>query len=224
MALGAALDAGSLEHLELRANAHGVSHVPSLARLVGAPGASSLRSLGLAQNNIDAEHVRAVADSPHLTSLERLDLSGGRSHRITRPIEPADMLALRASAASSSLRELSLAGHKLTDESVAALVDGDELRHLTRLDLRFNAIGDRGANAIANAFLPNLRRLDLGYNRLSSQGARALAHADHLGSLEHLDLFANHNLSDTDADLLRSAPNLPAIQTVHVGFYESDTA
>ncbi len=224
VALGAALDAGSLEHLELRANAHGVSHVPSLARLVGAPGASSLRSLGLAQNNLDAEHLRAIADSSHLTSLERLDLSSGRSHGASRAIEAADLLALRASAASSSLRELSLAGHKLTDDAIAALVDGDELRHLTRLDLRFNAIGDRGANALASAFLPKLRRLDLGYNRLSSHGARALAHADHLSRLEHLDLFANHNLSDTDADLLRSAPNLPSIHTVHVGFYESDTA
>jgi Leucine-rich repeat (LRR) protein len=224
VALGGALDAGALEHLELRANAHGVSHVPSLSRLVCAPGASSLRSLGLAQNNLDAQHVRAIADSPHLTSLERLDLSSGRSHRAARPIEPADMLALRASAAATSLRELSLAGYTLSDEAVAALVDGDELQHLTRLDLRFNAIGDRGANALASAYLPNLRRLDLGYNRLSSRGARALAHAEHLSRLEHLDLFANHNLSDADADRLRASPHLPDIKLVHVGFYESDTA
>ncbi|GAA3850563.1 hypothetical protein [Streptomyces sedi] len=88
------------------------------------------------------------------------------------------LIALAESGRFGSVTRLHLQGNALTAPGVAALAS---FTRLTELDLRYNAIGEQGAEALLAApFAGSLRRLSLHRPDVSQAGARRLAHATEL--------------------------------------------
>src|SRR5262249_38729438 len=78
-------------------------------------------------------------------------------------------------------------------------------------ELRYNAIGDAGAGALAECLgLPALMDLDLFENVIGDAGVAALAGSPHLGRLTSLSLLANR-VSRAGAGALIGAPGLPSL-------------
>ena len=92
------------------------------------------------------------------------------------------------------LRVLSLLGNDISNDGVVAMCEpdaGQQLTHLTKIDLSFNSIGDVGAMKIAKELMPclmKLETLDLGFNEITSNGAMefALFGFHHGAPLKHL--------------------------------------
>lgn len=166
---------------------------------------------------LDDTGARALAGSPHLAKLERLDLTGNRltiagvRAIAAGPWRLRELLlahnALDASGllgapealaraldgpALASLEVLSLEGTTLAAPAVDELVRCPALAHLRELDLERCHIGPDGAAALCQSFaLPALRRLRLERNHLCDAGAIALAGCAALAGLTSLE--AGHN-------------------------------
>jgi hypothetical protein len=85
------------------------------------------------------------------------------------------------------LEELDLSERELGDEGAEALAAGEQLSRLRGLDLSYCRIGDRGLGALAAGDTSRWVRLDLRGNAFGVGGLEALAAAD-LGALEELHL------------------------------------
>lgn len=115
-------------------------------------------------------------------------------------IGDAGAQALAASAASESLRTLSLRFAGIGPTGAAALAASPHLAALSALDLEGNDIGDDGAQALASSSaLPALRSLRLGHtgfgerglaarNSIGPRGATAIARSKPLARLDELGL------------------------------------
>jgi uncharacterized protein (TIGR02996 family) len=137
-----------------------LAQAPSLARL------TSLRFLG----GVDAEGARALACSPHLGRLIRLDF--GRDPPVHGRHTEWD--------------------NEVGDRGAEALAASASLRQLTDLGLGFNRIGDAGARALADSpHRAGLTWLDLGENEIGEAGVQALIDSPHLTRLTRLGLRNN---------------------------------
>lgn len=150
-----------------------------------------------------------VANCPHLSMLEELDLS--------RNVLTNEALSqLTASPALKGLRGLNLSGNGLEDLAMEYLGGCRYLTSLEKLTLRHNAIGVKGVTALTRRLgLRGLKVLDLGHNRLGPSSMTALANARCLGKLETLSVAGN------DVDLMSletvlNSPQLPALSTLHL--------
>ncbi|XP_019393710.1 PREDICTED: trophoblast glycoprotein [Crocodylus porosus] len=160
------------------------------------PALPELHDLSLSGCELRAVEADALASLP---SLRRLDLGGN----------PLNSVSPRAFGnASSTLRELSLAGALANLSAVAALLQGGALPSLAHLDLANNGMFFL-PEGIFSA-LPSLQHLDLrnnslvGLHNVSFQG---------LGQLESLNLSDNSLMRLKNATLsqLRSLPRLQRI-------------
>jgi uncharacterized protein (TIGR02996 family) len=119
----------------------------------------------------------ALAKSPHVRSLRRLNLSA------------SELGEGFVSAVSKfeSLISLSITGHEIGDELMGTFAKND-LPKLERLYAARTSVGDEGVAAIAEAKTwTSLRWLCLGGNEISDEGAEALAKAK-FGSVTHLEI------------------------------------
>jgi uncharacterized protein (TIGR02996 family) len=145
---------------------------------------------------IDNAGALALAESPHLRRLTRLDLR-------YNDIGYAGSLALAASPHLQRLTHLNLVGNLIGDAGARALAESPYLQHLTRLDLQYNGIVEAGARALAESLhLQHLTTLDLSWNDIDNAGARALAESPHLHHLMHFNLDYN-NIGNGGAQALR---------------------
>ncbi|MBX9580328.1 MAG: TIGR02996 domain-containing protein [Gemmataceae bacterium] len=175
----------------------------------------NLRSLALNDNGpVSADGVRAVADSPFLAGLVELDLSGN-------DVSDAGVRAVAGGRATGRVHTLRLAGNHIGDAGVAALVGSGLLgRLLARdpyLDLRDNAIGPAGAEALARC--PHLGKaagLDLSGNYLGDRGAAALAGSGRLAGLRSLRLGRNQLTNAAAFDLNRGMAGMPRLRLLDV--------
>jgi hypothetical protein len=88
---------------------------------------------------------------------------------------------------------------------------------LAGLDLKYNWLGDAGAQVLAKAYkLTGLTSLELGGNEIGDAGARALAHASHLVSLVGLGLVAN-KIGDAGTEALAQASHLASLTSLELG-------
>ena len=132
---------------------------------------SRLRELDLAYGNLGAKGARALAASTSLGGLAALDLRYCR-------IGNAGLKALAASALAGSVRRLHLQRNELTAAGVAAL---QRFGRLAELDLRYNEIGAKGAQALLAApFIGSLSRLALYRTDVSDAGVKKLAGSSQL--------------------------------------------
>ena len=131
-------------------------------------------------------------------------------------------------------KTMNLGGKKIGDIGIKKLLETDFLKKVTRLDLRYNEITEKGAHFLANAptlvklkslvlrkndisdngtislakskSFPNLTELQLGWNEIHDLGGMALANSKNFPKLKKLDLRGNFLASNTKNTLKKQLP------------------
>jgi uncharacterized protein (TIGR02996 family) len=153
------------------------------------------------------EAVAALAASPALTRVVRLDLQG-------YPLGPHEAQLLARSPYVANVQQLDLRYNTLGDDGVRALAGSPYLNHLTSLYLAGNWIGDEGVRCLAASLhLPRLHGLDLGSNSVTDVGLEALAHSPLLVRTTMLDLSKNL-ITDAGAVALARSPRLGQLKAL----------
>jgi uncharacterized protein (TIGR02996 family) len=195
-----------LRRLDLGMNYSGDEAIQALARA----GFSSLTTLVLSYNKLGAAGMTALADSPHLTSLEHLSIPWNN-------MGPAGALALASSRYLTNLRSLNLWGTSIGDEGAKHLAAWPGLAHLTTLILNVRSAGVGGVRALAaSRYLSNLRVLELAYNTLTDEAAEALAASRSLRQLRKLVLYGNTHISPSGLKAIVESPHLPNLVAVNM--------
>jgi uncharacterized protein (TIGR02996 family) len=204
---------------------------PAIAEVVARwPGVASLRSLRLAGDNLGQRGIAALAASPYLTGLRRLDLSGcplgtaalrelvcwtqlptgielGLS--FISPIERQGMNLLAGWPPVAGIETLNPTGMGMGE--LAALPELPRLRNMYAESKQINP-----AAAQALASLPQLRTLRLlwlKHNPLGNEGLRRLTSAQHFGAVRHLDLD-DTQVGDDGLIAMAAAPALRPVRLI----------
>ncbi|MGW1373942.1 hypothetical protein ACWD6P_06610 [Streptomyces sp. NPDC002446] len=114
--------------------------------------------------------------------------------------------ALTAATASGRIEALDLRYCRMGNAGVAALAASPNFAAVRRLHLQRNAVTAEGVRSLGG--FRHLTELDLRYNRIGETGAEALLAAPFVGSLQRL-LLHRDDVSDPGARKLASAPQLP---------------
>jgi uncharacterized protein (TIGR02996 family) len=199
--------------VDVRGLSRGIDPPGQVVALLRLPHLSRLASLELAFPNagIDVAAARALAATPALSGLGRLDLSsahpnaehvailvGGRHFPALTSLSlawsgsdigPDGARSLAGCAALSRLRELDLTRGHIGLEGLRALAASPHLADLTTLVLRENGLPVQAVDVLANSpFLGRLTTLDLSSNDFGAEGVSALARSPLLRRLTSLDL------------------------------------
>ncbi|MFC5744369.1 hypothetical protein [Actinomadura rugatobispora] len=125
--------------------------------------------------------------------------------------EASDAGALAASNATGRIETLDLRYCRIGDTGLAALTASPCFRGVRRLRLQRNALTAEGVRSLHQ--LEGLTELDLRYNQIGEEGAQALLDAPFIGSLRRLLLYGA-DVGDVGAKILASAPRLtPALRS-----------
>ncbi|MEU7470105.1 STM4015 family protein [Streptomyces sp. NPDC044984] len=126
----------------------------------------SLRKLVVETGGLPVSVVRGVAAS-ELPALEHLDLWLGTSW-YGADSEAADLAPILSGARLPRLRHLALRNSEIQDEVAAAVASAPVVARLEVLDLSMGTLGDDGATALLGGQpLTHLKKLDLHHNYLS---------------------------------------------------------
>ena len=174
----------------------------SLATLAACPSARSLRTLKLfASHAIDNDALRALIDSPHLTSLEHLCLANCS-------IDSAGIALLADSALLGQLRSLDVSGTDVWSDGIRAIAESTQPTHLRSLAFRMDVHGDPALESIAaSASLTQLDALIMNNCGLTDGGLEALANAPKVAHLRSLDLGDNGGVTDDGIRALCASPH-----------------
>lgn len=124
-----------------------------------------LRSLTIETGGLNAEVVRAVGASD-LPALEHLDIWLGVGNYGANT-EVADLAPILAGTRLPSLRYLALRNSEIQDEIAISMASAPVVAGLEVLDLSMGTLGDEGAEALlAGQPLTHLKKLDLHHNYL----------------------------------------------------------
>jgi uncharacterized protein (TIGR02996 family) len=186
----------SLRSLDLRLGALGT---PELAVLASAR-MPALVSLGLGQNDLDADGVAVLARATALPRLAEIELSEGT-------IDGRAIEILGASPLGTTLRSLYLRASRVDGAAVGALARSGMLERLRSLVLDLCPVGEDGARSLADARASALAELRLYECDLGDGGASALARATGLTALDLLDIRKNQ-IGNEAAVALLEAPSL----------------
>jgi len=154
-----------MEHFPLhRVRFTGHPDKQQLSQLAGRRELARLTAIDLSGTEVGTpEMLRRLLDTPFLSKLEQLDLSGNN-------VTYAGVRALTEIARLSNLRWLNLSRNELGDTAAEYLARCPYLANLTTLDLHINGIGAAGAAALAaSPHLGRLTRLDLRDNKVGRQ-------------------------------------------------------
>jgi uncharacterized protein (TIGR02996 family) len=114
--------------------------------------------------------------------------------------------AVAASTATRRVAELDLRYCRVGDTGLAALAASPTFNGARRLHLQRNALTVEGMRALHG--FADLTELDLRYNAIGAEGVEALLAAPFIGSLKRLLLY-RADASDVGAKMLATAPQLP---------------
>lgn len=196
-------DATRTRRLELRDHPLSAETVRALA---ASPALAEVRDLRLWACGVGEAGALALAASPNVAQLERLELA----YHPSRPVGDAGVRALSGSPHLAGLTALGLYLDDLSDDAVEAIVDSDW--ELEALDLADNRLTARGARALAGwPALRGINTLRLASNPLGDDGVAALCESPHLGALRELDLGAVE-MGDAGAHALARSPKLAHLE------------
>jgi len=170
-----------LEYLRLTgAGAHAAS-------LAGCPALAEIRQLDFIDyfvDPLDAEGMRALAQSPYLGRLQELDLYSNN-------LGDAGVSALATAVWLPQLTFLNLSDNGVSALGLAMLVNAP-LGQLRHLELGGNQINDQGAAVLARSqLLSQLHYLGLEGNQLTGEGCRVLRSSPYLPASAQLRLPGN---------------------------------
>src|SRR5262249_9783835 len=151
------------------------------AALAASPHLAGLRRLDLRANEVGDAGVEDLAGSPNFPALQSLDVSTNR-------LSAAGIAALARSPLAARLKELAL-GHDHGGDAEAAAVAAAEWPALHKFLLSQGRMTAAGISALAAcAALSGLRELELTWQ--NGQTCAALFASPHLGKLERLTLLS----------------------------------
>jgi len=182
-----------------------------------------LKSIILANNNIDAEAAKvlapAIRDSGSLTSIDlsRNYLSRNLSRNPTSYTADGITAIAGALSVSGSLTSIDLQGTWLDTKGIQALLEGGAFTgSLTSIDLTQNSLDEEAAKILAPAILDSsLTSIDLSDNNLLAEGAKALVDGGAFrGSLTSIGLLGNKFDDETAMMLLKLKEEKPHLLTL----------
>jgi uncharacterized protein (TIGR02996 family) len=171
-------------------------------RLARCPRLASLESLDLFGNPL-GEGVLALAESPHLRSLRKLNL--GLIEIDNAPI--AALAPLLRSPNLAGVEDLELSSNDFTPEAREALATSDVLTRVRKFAFTPDRDHPEGMAALARATLPSLRHLDLSFGFLDPTSLRPLLDSPLLGQLTRLEIRGCY-LDDASMEALAGADGL----------------
>ena len=179
--------------------------------LVRSPQVSSVRNLDLSDNQIDDSALQVLIESEKLQHLEELNLG---LNFLTD--EGVKAWAGSENVVLKNLKTLVLSDNKLTDESLAHLVQSPNFPVLESLDVGWMGAGNGTARALggSNAMIC-LKQLTLERSYIDGVGIRALVQGKIIERLEELNLTAN-KLGDEGAKILAGTSNLKNLRVLHL--------
>lgn len=160
-----------------------------LRELAEAPQLAGLRTLDVSGNDVDDAGVRAVVDSRWLTRLHTFRVFANR-------VGDAGAAALAGSKLLARMLDrsptLDLRQNAIGTGGADALAASPSLRTAADLDLSANELGDGGLRSIVGSpHLKRLRRFAVRQNRIGDNGAVALADSSLMARLDYLDVSSN---------------------------------
>ncbi|GAA2231042.1 STM4015 family protein [Streptomyces amakusaensis] len=155
-----------------------------------------LRSLTVETGGLDGEVVRGIAAS-ELPALERLDLWLGTSE-YGATAEIGDLEPFFTGGRLPRLIHLALRNSDMQDLIAAGLAGAPVVARLESLDLSMGTLGDEGAQALLGGQpLTHLKKLDLHHHFIGGAMAKRLAETLEPAGVE-LDLADEHEIPDPD--------------------------
>lgn len=163
-----------------------------------------LQSYGIREGEDQPNPVIALAQSPNLACMSRLDFSG--------VFLGDDVVnALVDSPYAGSLTRLNLRASGLTTQAVVDLADSPNFTHLTHLDLGANSLNIEASRAIAQSgTLTSVTDLDLSRSVVD---VHALAHSSNAGTLRTLCL-SNCRVGHQELEALATSPHLQQLTSL----------
>lgn len=160
----------------------------AIATIIASSRVAQLESLDVSANVLGPAAVAAFGRS-NLARLELLDLSGNNFDARSIAVLFSQ---LRPNGRLSAVRSLRLRACALDLDAARAIAEAEGLMHLAELELSYNALGDRGAGAIAaSPFASKLHHLGLKRTELGALGLKALLASSSLAGASALDLREN---------------------------------
>jgi uncharacterized protein (TIGR02996 family) len=184
---------GTLRSLQIGGNGQvsGNSRLglPGLRALANSPHLTGLIRLDVSNNNLSDAALRALLDGPNARRLSRLDLHTNRLGDAGTAVLVESLVFTKMAELD---RKIDLRRVEMGPAGARALAASQALRAVEELNLDGNHLGDAGLAALAASDnLPRLRALSLRENRIGDDGARALARSRLMATLRDLDLTGN---------------------------------
>lgn len=176
--------------------------------LAASSGLGALSQLALFQNDLGVEGATALAEATGLPSLRELSAWSTR-------IGSSGFLALARSERLGALVDLNAASSRISGDAMDGLVDAPTFGRWTHLRLHGNALGDRGAVALARGRSERLELLWLSGTGVGDRGIAALAASPLLSTVKHLDLGRNP-IGDAGVRALAASPHLDSIERLEM--------
>jgi uncharacterized protein (TIGR02996 family) len=161
------------------------------------------------QRSVNVDGARALARSPYLRKLKRLDLGNspinedGLTEILSAPWKLEEFVlsnqprpqglgaAFAAAKGEPTIQRLILSNVKIPPADLGKLAAAKVLANLEMLDLEFGQIGEKGVKALFTKLPPKLRELYLERNGLTDRGVAVLAEQKTLQQLRVLNLGHN---------------------------------
>lgn len=177
----------------------------------------AMRSIRISKPCITAPMVKAIADSPHMAQLTRLQLER-LNHSDAKPVKGAEHLA--KSPHLKALKRLDLSGAEIGLRAAKALLTSPGLAGLTHLDLSQCKLNDKTIALLANSsHMANLISLNINDCGLGLASFQALFDSPHLRLLS-LDVSQNH--LEALPSLLVQADNMRQLERLNLMWSASD--
>jgi uncharacterized protein (TIGR02996 family) len=212
---------GRAEMMLLRAifgsTTHGAADAASAgaADLAGCPALARVREVHLGYNELTADNLAALLDSPHWpTGVIELDLGMNR-------IGAAGAERLASCPKLSRLTRLKLNGNRIAAAGASALARSPLLPALTALDLSGNELGNAGAEGLMRpSFLARLTALNIAFTGIELPALVALLGSPDLAGLRELAVGTAGRDRTGEGDelvrLLAQAPFVGALRRLHL--------
>jgi uncharacterized protein (TIGR02996 family) len=179
----------------------------ALARALAASKFTRLECLYLGCEEIGPDGVTALAQSPVLANVHKLELGDN-------PIGDAGARALAGSPHLANLTALGVGCCQISSDGVAALAGSPHLAKLTHLNLWSCELTAEGVEVLADSpYLTRLAALTFDGARLGLDGVRALAGSANMAHLTYLRLVNCHDI-DSTLRILVESPHLSRLRTL----------
>jgi uncharacterized protein (TIGR02996 family) len=189
------------------------SGLRDLGKLADFPGLAGVRWMRVVQHYFYDADLRRLLESPHLSSLDGLAVSGAQ-------LTVASLRLIGSSPKLAGLRELDLEGVRHEPfrlEELAEFIASSNLAGLRRLNLSSWGIDNEGAHALWARRWPALAGLWLNRNQIDADGLVGLGSGENFPVLEELSLSSNR-LGDEGASALARARALTLLRFLNLGW------